>query len=180
MERVSHAHIAELFVPYDPIPLTEKVARRRRAVISRIISVGLTVLILVAVYFWQRDQVQGVQVFVVYAVVFAIPVVWLIVVLIRYLLARRRLRTLGHGTAIRIGPPGIQIAGLAAPWSQVASVAATKPGVGKPLELRLTLVDGRWAAVDFEQVTVFPATLDSTVRAFSAGRHGVDLTAMDN
>ena len=103
----------------------------------------LTVLILVAIYFWQRDQVQGVQVLVVYAVVFAIPVVWLIVVLIRYLLARRRLRTLGHGTAIRIGPPGIQVAGLAAPWSQVASVAATKPGVGKPLELRLTLVDGR-------------------------------------
>ena len=169
-----------MLVPYDPIPLTEKVARRRRAVISRIISLVITIVILVAVYFWQRDQLQGVQVIVVYAVVFAIPLVWLIVVLIRYLRARRQLRTLGYGTAIRIGPPGIQVAGLAVPWSQVASVAATKPGIGKPLQLRLTLVDGRWAAVDFEQVTVFPATLDSTVRAFSAGRHGVDLTAMDN
>jgi hypothetical protein len=59
-------------------------------------------------------------------------------------------------------------------------VAAVKPGVGRPVELRLTLVDGRRAAVDFEQITVFPATLDTTVRAFSAGRHGVDLSALDN
>ena len=61
MERVSQTHIAELLVPYDPIPLTEKVARRRRAVISRIISLVITVVILVAIYFWQRDQVQGVR-----------------------------------------------------------------------------------------------------------------------
>jgi hypothetical protein len=135
---------------------------------------------LVLVYFWQRQQMQGMQVIIVYAVVIAIPVVWLVVVLIRYLLAKRRLRTLGYGTAIRVGPPGIQVGGLAAPWSQVASVAAVKPGIGKPVELRLTLVDGRRAAVDFEQITVFPATLDTTVRAFSAGQHGVDLTALDN
>jgi hypothetical protein len=180
MEGVTSAHIAEMLVPYDPIPLTEKVARRRRAVISRIVSLVITIGILVAVYFWQREQMRGMQVIVIYSIVLAIPLIWLIVVLIRYLLAKRQLRTLGYGTAIRIGPPGIQVAGLAAPWSQVARVAATKPGIGEPLQLRLTLVDGRWSAVDFEQVTIFPATLDSTVRAFSAGRHGVDLTAMDN
>jgi hypothetical protein len=27
---------------------------------------------------------------------------------------------------------------------------------------------------------VFPATLDGAVRAFSASRHGVDLSALDN
>ena len=46
-------------------------------------------------------------------------------------------------------------------------------------ELRLTLIDGRQAEVPLDQVTVFPATLDSTVRAFSAGRHGVDLSALE-
>ena len=30
-----------------------------------------------------------------------------------------------------------------------------------------------------DQVTVFPATLDTTVRAFSGGRHGIDLSALD-
>ena len=30
-----------------------------------------------------------------------------------------------------------------------------------------------------KQVEVHPATLDSTARAYSGGRHGVDLTALD-
>jgi hypothetical protein len=62
----------------------------------------------------------------------------------------------------------------------VASVAAVKPGLGKGPVLRLSLVDGRQASVPFEQITVFPASVDSAVRAFSASRHGVDLTALDN
>ena len=119
--------IAELLVPYDPIPLTEKVARRRRAVVSRIISLVITIVILVAVFFWQREQLQGCR-YPGLLVVFAIPLVWLIVVLIRYLLARRRLRTLGYGTAVRIGPPGIQVAGLAAPWPQVAARRGDQAG----------------------------------------------------
>ena len=172
--------ITERLVPYDPGPLTEKVARRKALVRSRIISLVITVAVLVAVYLWQREQMQGPGFLVVYSVVLGIPVVWLIVVAILYVRARSSLRGLGTGVAIRVGPPGIQVAGLAAPWSQVGSVAAVKPGIGKGAVLRLTLADGRQSAVPFEHVTVFPATLDSAVRAFSASRHGVDLSALDN
>ena len=177
---MSLSPITELFVPYDPGPLTEKVARRKALVRSRILSLVITVVILVAIYFWQRDQLHGTGFLIVYGVVLAIPVVWLIVVLIMYLRARSALRGLAQGVAIRVGPPGIEVAGLGAPWSQVASVAAVKPGVGKGPVLRLSLVDGRQAAVPFEQITVFPATLDSAVRAYSVSRHGVDLSALDN
>jgi hypothetical protein len=177
---VSLTPITELLVPYDPGPLTEKVARRKALVRSRIVSLVITVVIMVAIYFWQRDQLQGTGFLVVYGVLLAIPVIWLIVVLIMYLRARGALRGLASGVAIRVGPPGIEVAGLGAPWPQVASVAAVKPGVGKGPVLRLSLVDGRQAAVSFEHITVFPATLDSAVRAFSASRHGVDLSALDN
>jgi hypothetical protein len=172
--------IVELVVPYDAGPLTEKVARRRALVRSRIISLVITVVVLVAIYFWQRDQLQGKGFLVVYGVVVAIPVVWLVVVLIMYFRARKQLRTLRPGIAVQIGPPGIMVAGLGASWPEVAAVAAVKPGVGKEPVLRLTLHDGRQAAVPFEQITVFPATLDGAVRAFSASRHGVDLSALDN
>ena len=111
---------------------------------------------LVAIYLWQRDQLQGNGFLVVYGVVLGIPVIWLVVVLIMYLRARGALRGLAPGVAIRIGPPGIEVAGLGAPWPQVASVAAVKPGPGKGPVLRLTLLDGRQAAVPFEHVTVFP------------------------
>jgi hypothetical protein len=177
---VSLTPITELLVPYDPGPLTEKVARRRARVRSRIISLVITAAILVAVYLWQRDQLQGNGFLVVYGVVLGIPVVWLIVVSAMYVQARGALRRLAPGVAIRVGPPGIEVARLGAPWPQVASVAAVKPGPGKGPVLRLRLVDGRQAAVPFEQITVFPATLDSAVRAFSASRHGVDLSALDN
>ncbi len=55
-----------------------------------------------------------------------------------------------------------------------------KGGLGRGPVLRLTLADGRQVGVGLDQISVFPATLDSTARAFSGGRHGVDLTALDN
>jgi hypothetical protein len=177
---VSMSPITELVVPYDPGPLTAKVARRRALVRSRIISLVITVAVLAAIYFWQRDQLQGNGFLVVYGVVVGIPVIWLVVVLVLYLRVRRQLRTLRSGIAIQVGPPGIMVAGLGAGWPEVAAVAAVKPGVGKGPVLRLTLHDGRQAAVPFEQITMFPATLDGAVRAFSASRHGVDLSALDN
>jgi hypothetical protein len=172
--------IVELVVPYDAGPLTEKVARRRALVRSRIISLVITLAVLVAIYLWQRDQLQGNGFLVVYGVIVGIPVIWLVVVLIMYLRARKQLRTLQPGIAIQIGPPGIMVGGLGASWPEVAAVAAVKPGVGKGPVLRLQLHDGRQAAVPFEQITVFPATVDGAVRAFSASRHGVDLSALDN
>ncbi len=172
--------ITELLVPYDPGPLTEKVARRKALVRSRIISLVITVVIMVAIYLWQRDQLQGAGFLIVYGVVLGIPVIWLIVVLIMYVRARKQLRTLRSGIAVQVGPPGILVGGLGATWPEVAAVAAVKPGIGKGPVLRLTLHDGRQSAVPFEQITVFPATLDGAVRAFSASRHGVDLSALDN
>ena len=65
--------ITELLVPYDPGPLTEKVARRRALVRSRIFSLVITVAVLVAIYFWQRDQLQGNGFLIVYGVVVGIP-----------------------------------------------------------------------------------------------------------
>ena len=111
--------------------------------------------------------------------VVAISVVWLVVVLVMYSRARKQLRTPAAGIAVRIGRPGVKVAGLGASWPEVAAVAAVKRRGQGPV-LRLTLHDGRQSAVPFEQITVFPATLDRTVRAYSAGRHGVDLSALDN
>ncbi len=172
--------ITELVVPYDAGPLSDTLARRKALVRSRIISLVITVAIMVAIYFWQRDQLQGPGFLVVYGVLLAIPVIWLVVVLLMYLHTRRRLRGLQPGIAIQVGPPGIMVGGLGASWPEVASVAAAKPGVGKGPALRLRLHDGRQADVPFELITVFPATLDGAVRAFSASRHGVDLSKLDN
>lgn len=172
--------VPELDVTYDPGPAEAKVEKRRRQVRSRVISLIITVIVLAAIYFWQRDELQGAGFFAVYGLVLGISVVWLGVVVFLSIRARQERAAVGHGIAVRIGRPGIQIAGLGAGWSEVSSVAVAKAGVGRGPVLRLKLRDGRQADVALDQLSIYPATLDSTVRAFSGGRHGVDLTALDN
>jgi hypothetical protein len=177
---MSTGPISELVVPYDPGPLADKVARRRRLLRSRIISLGITIALLLVIYLWQRDALTGAFFFGLCAVVVAISLVLIGVSVVLLVTAKREFADLGSGTAIWIGPPGIQVAGLNAPWPEVVAIGTIKGGVGRDPRLRLTTVNGRQAEVPLDQVTVFPATLDSTVRAFSAGRHGVDLSALES
>ena len=76
--------------------------------------------------------------------------------------------------------PACWSADLAVVWSYVSSLDTVRGGPGRSPRLRLRTTDGRTSQVPLDQVQAFPATLDSSARAFSAGRHGVDLSALDN
>jgi len=177
---MSTGPISELVVPYDPGPLAEKVARRRRLVRSRLFSLAITIAVLLLIYLWRREDLEGAVFVVLYALILGISLALLGAAVVLYVLAKREFAALGSGTAIRIGPPGIQVAGLSASWPEVAGIDTIKGGLGRDPRLRLTTTDGRQADLPLDQVTVFPATLDSTVRAFSAGRQGVDLSALES
>ncbi|HEY6811752.1 MAG TPA: hypothetical protein VI074_03585 [Propionibacteriaceae bacterium] len=177
---MSTGPISELVVPYDPGPLTDKVERRRRLLRSRLLSLGITIALLLLIYLWRREDLGGAGLIIIFGIVLGVSLLWLLASIVLYFLAKREMGTVGNGVAIRIGRPGIQVAGLDAPWRQVAKIDTIKAGLDRGPRLRLTLADGRHAAVPLDQVTVFPATLDSTVRAFSAGRHGVDLSALES
>jgi len=177
---MSTGPISELVIPYDPGPLSAKVERRRRLIRMRLISLGITIALLGLIYLWRREDLGGSGLIIIFAIVLGVSLAWLAASIVMYVLAKREMRTVGNGVAIRIGPPGIQVAEVSASWRQVAKIDTRKSGLGRGPQLRLTLADGRHAVVPLDQVTVFPATLDSTVRAFSAGRHGVDLSALES
>jgi len=177
---MSTGPISELVIPYDPGPLTAKVERRRRLIRMRLISLGITIALLGLIYLWRREDLGGSGLIIIFAIVLGVSLAWLAASIVMYVLAKREMRTVGNGVAIRIGPPGIQVAEVSSSWRQVAKIDTRKGGLGRGPQLRLTLADGRHAAVPLDQITVFPATLDSTVRAFSAGRHGVDLSALES
>jgi hypothetical protein len=177
---VSAGSVHELVVPYDPSALSAKVERRRRLFRSRLVSLGITVVLMVALYLWQRDRVAGGAFVAVYGLVIAASVAWVVGTFVAYRRARAELARVGQGVAVRIDPTGLSVAGLAAAWPQVAKIDTVKNGFGREPALRLTTTDGREARLGLDQVVVYPATLDSTVRAFSAGRHGVDLNALEN
>lgn len=170
--------IDELLVPFDDRQLRERVRRRRRGMWGRVISLGITATILTLLYFFGGDQRQGSGYLTVYAVVLGISVAWLVGYLVAWLRARRALGRVGRGTALRVGRPGIQVARTFTPWPEVTALATVRRrGRGPAFELRRS--SGPPVAVPLDQVEVHPATLDSTVRAYSGGRHGVDLSALD-
>jgi membrane protein YdbS with pleckstrin-like domain len=172
--------IEELAVPYDPSRAEEKVRRRRRMMWSRVVSLGITVAVVIGLYLWQRSRSPGAGLIGVSVAIVAASVAWLVAYLIAYRRARKERDEVGTGFALRIGRPGVQVAGLFAPWPDVAALATTRGGLGRSARLQLTTEGGAVASVPLDQVDVRPATLDSTARAYSAGRHGVDLNALDN
>jgi len=131
-------------------------------------------------YLWQRDRVAAGAFAAVYLLVIGASVAWVVGTLIAYRRAKAELDRVGQGIAVRIDPGGMSVAGLAVGWAEVAKIDTVKSGFGREPALRLTTTDGREARLGLDQVVVYPATLDSTVRAFSAGRHGVDLNALEN
>lgn len=172
--------IDELVVPYDPTQLQQRVARRRRGMWSRLLSLAITVVILVLFYVLGGDQNRGAGSLWVYGVVVGISLAWFAGYLVAWLRARRAVTTVGTGTAVRIGRPGIQVGRVFARWSEVVEVTTSPGRLGRSPRLELRRASGPPVSVPFDQIDVHPATLDSTVRAYSGGRHGVDLSALDN
>jgi hypothetical protein len=172
--------IEELLVPFDPTQVADKVQRRKRLMRSRLVSLVLTVLFLAVIYLWQRDQLAGTGFVTLYAVVLGISVAWFAGYLVAFLVARRDLSRVGSGVALRIGRPGVEVRGVYVPWSEVASLAAVRGGWGRSAELQVTRSNGERFSVPLDQMQVRPATLDLTARAYSAGRYGVDLAALDS
>ena len=170
----------ELALAYDPTAALQRLRNRRRRFVSRIVSLVITLGIMIAIYFWQPEQFAGATLWVVYGIVLAISLGFAVFSLIGWLQARKILAGLGQGIALRLGRPGVEIGGTYVPWTEVDSLAVRKGRLGHGPQFTVARGDGQRFAVPLDQLAVFPATLDSTARAYSGGRFGVELTALGN
>lgn len=149
---------------------------------GRVVSLGVTVVVLVLLYRFGGFRLQGQGFLTVYGVVLAISVGWFVGYLVAWLRARRALARVGRGTAVRIGRPGIQVATTFTPWSEVSGIGVVRGRLfrgGRRPRLEVRRTSDPPVSVPLDQFEVHPATLDSTARAYSGGRHGVDLAALD-
>lgn len=170
----------ELVLTYHPSAAQQRLRSRRRRFVSRIISLVITLGIMIAIYVWQPGQFVGASLWLVYGIVLAISLGFAAFSLIGWLQARKIVARLGQGIALRLGRPGVAIGGAYVPWTELDSLAVLKGKLGHGPQFTVTRSDGQRLAVPLDQLDVFPATLDSTARAYSGGRFGVDLTALDN
>jgi len=174
--------IAELLLAYDPSILVETVRRRRRRLVMRLVSLGISLALLGGIFAWQHRAItaQGGAYWIVTGVVLALSMIPLVVVLLGFLRARTELRGVPAGIAVRMGRPGVVVGTAFARWTDVAALEVVPGGLGRADRLRLRTRAGATGTVPLDQVVVHPATLDSTARAYSAGRQGVDLSRLDN
>jgi hypothetical protein len=174
--------IAELLLPYDPTTLVATVRRRRRGMVVRLVSLGISLAVLGGIYAWQHREIaaQGGAYWIVTAVVLLLSAIPLVVVLLGFLRARKELRSVPAGIAVRMGRPGVVVGTAFARWTDVAALEVVPGGLGRADRLRLRTQAGAVGLVPLDQVVVHPATLDGTARAYSAGRQGVDLSRLDN
>lgn len=170
----------ELALPYDPTAPQQRVAKRRKRFVSRVISLVLTLAIMVGLYLWQREQFASSAPWVLYGIVVGVSLVFLLVAFLAWRQAKKILAGLGQGLALRLGRPGVEIAGAYVSWDDLQGLAVTKGKLGHGPQLTVTRTDGYSLSVPLDQLDVYPATLDSTARAYSGGRFGVDLTALEN
>ena len=114
--------IEELLLPYDPTRLADTVQRRKRRMIGRAISLGISVALLTGLYLWRRDQIEGGAYWVFTGVVLGLSVVWTAVVLVLFLRSRAELRRVPPGVAVRMGRPGVVVANAFARWPDVTAL----------------------------------------------------------
>ena len=177
------AQIDELGVPYAYDRITSEVRRRKSMMIMRIVSLGITALILIGLQIWRHtknvdSQVFGWPYFLALGVSLGVSLGFLGYAIFRWVRARQRARALRTGPVVIIARPGLELAGEQVRWSQIAGLQARSQFSGDVFIVHRT--DGPPLQVAFDLLDIAPSSLDSAARAFSGGRVGVDFAKMDN
>ena len=174
--------LQEMVVPWDPAPLTARREAALRALIWPAISLTITLVLLVVIAAWNSASTGGAALpFLV--VFFSISVLTgagiLAYGILRAVRAHQELSEVGQGTALQLDHRGISTSQGHADWDQVQAIV-TRPG--GLLHGPLLVVEHELGRDEYpvEGLGVLPAGLESSVRIFSRGRHGVDLSAIED
>lgn len=170
---------APLVVGFNPVPMAQQVAvadeRLRRAA-----GAALCVVVAAAVTWWQRPDVGGR--WLLGASLLAVLAV--VAVTLRLARARHHLGRIRAGAALEAGPDGLVLHGLdgrttTLAWSAVARVRTAGLKVGAGPEVVVETAAGRVWSMPLSFLDALPGTIDAGLRACSAGRVGLDLSALD-
>lgn len=171
--------IGEYVVFYAPEAVAAKTKRWRSMLVQRLISMGISVAIAIAVWYFFAAQVGQWGPWLVGSA-FVVGLVWVIISAIGLLVAQRDGRQVQPGPAFAVTHDGVWIAQLWLTWPEVGSIRAAPGRFGRSARLIVQGRDGRSAVVPMEYLSALPASIDSAVRALSGGRSWIDLSRLDD
>lgn len=165
-------------VLFEPAAADAAVKVASRARTWRLVSLGISVAISAALWWFFREQL-GDFTWLWVAVVLVLPVSTLAWTVLREIVIRRDVRRAGVGLALGIGRRGLFLGGMLVPWTQVGSVALRSGRLGASDRVVVTPQDGPVLHLPLNYLSAGPAQLDSAVFALSGGRVRVDFSALD-
>lgn len=155
---------------------TVRAAARNRT--WRIISVGISVAISAAIWWFFREQF-GDMTWSFVAVALIWPLSSLAWAVVREVITRRDARHVDNGLALGIGRLGLFLRGTAVPWTHVGAVRAESGRLGASDRLVVETRDKVALMVPLDYLTAGPATIDGAIFALSGGRVRVDFSGLD-
>lgn len=161
----------------NPEPAVVRWRMFRSRAISRAVSIGVSLLIWGAIWYFTRDALwPGFWWFFGFSV--GLSSVLLVWALTFTFMAKRELRALHEGLALGLGQDGIFLDGPV-PWEAIRAFVV-KPGRFQG-SAKLVVVSkaGTWRTLPLQWLDRTPSGLDNAVRALSGNRLAIDLDPID-
>ncbi len=173
---------SELVVAYNPMPAAERVAHYQGVLRSRLIWLGVGVVVLLGIWFWQRQVLTTVQTVLLFVLGLSFSGVWAIIAAVLYGKAKRQLAEVNRieGSAMRIDGQGITVSDRLIAWPQVGKISTARGALGAGPVLTISDLSGSSQTVPLAHLDALPGTIDNAIRAFSGGRHWLDTSGLGN
>lgn len=169
-----------LIADFTPRVADATVARRRRQLTMQIISLSLSVILCGVIGWFNRDNLGSPWPWVFFGLIVLPSLLQLVYHIIVLRLARADRRRVGQGPALVIGRFGVELEGQRFDWSRVTGIITRNGGWGNGPDVVVIPAGSTPVSVPINHLDVLPATLDSAARVFSFGRHGVNLSAVED
>lgn len=170
-----------MVVNFAPLVVERKIAAQRRKIIGQL-TLGLIYVIAITILYLLKwlELAESLKWLLIFSV--AITVVMTLAQVLWLIQLKRERIGLDHGLAMVLSPWGIETKQDRIPWSEVGSLVAVRGRAGHGYRLQVRPAVGGVASMTFplDALDVLPGTLDSATRAFSGGRHGIDLSAVED
>jgi hypothetical protein len=168
----------QLLIGFNPMSAANRVAYFGSQIRSRLIWLGVSVLICAAILIWQRQSLSGSWIPLLFAIGMAYSLVWLVIAIVSWARAKSALAAISPGVAAAVDRRGFWLAGQGLAWPEIAAITINRGRFGGSPHLRVQRVDGQQAEVSLAVLDALPGTIDAAVRAYSSGTHWIDTSKM--
>ena len=104
--------------------------------------------------YWWYALFSAIITFVLYGIVLGISAALGVFSFLAWRQAKKILASMGQGIALRLGRPGVEIAGAYVPWGDLGTLAVTKGKLGHGPQFTVTRTDGHSLSVPLDQLQV--------------------------